>query len=65
MLYLSACDMMLLTTMCSNSLQQIQVKEKIYNFLGYTLDLTCKQEQHGQFSNLMGQHLIQEIFEKL
>jgi hypothetical protein len=27
MLYLSTCDMMLLTTMCSNSLQQIQVKE--------------------------------------
>jgi hypothetical protein len=27
MLYLSAYDMMLLTTMCSNSLQQIQVKE--------------------------------------
>jgi hypothetical protein len=39
------------------------VRKKIYNFLGYTLDLTCKQEQHGQFSNLMGQHLIQEIFE--
>jgi hypothetical protein len=27
MLYLSACDMMLLTTMCSNILQHIQVKE--------------------------------------
>jgi hypothetical protein len=27
------------------------------------LDLSCKQEQHGQFSSLRGQHLIQEIFE--
>jgi hypothetical protein len=39
--------------------------DKVSHNLGYTLDLSCKQEQHGQFSSLMGQHLNQEIFEKL
>jgi hypothetical protein len=33
----------------ARSLDQV-CSYKVYNFLGYTWDLSCKQEQHGQFS---------------